>query len=273
MRLSTTLSSSCAKLCASLLFSSAVLTGCSSSLTSMPVSEKAIAVSGNWQISSTSAAAAALPTISGTLSGSSTALSGIFHANGASTCADPKAAFTVGGAADADGKLTLTGPIGGGTLTVTGTLAADGKSVSGAQYKVSGGACAFPSAAQATMQSYAPVTGTYAGRFYDADSATTPVLSMTATLTQSPNATTNGDFTLTGQATLPNNPCFSSPTQVSSAQVTGGSFTMTDADTVLGNTVIASGTFSPDGKTLTITHWQSAGTCGADAGTGTLVQQ
>ncbi|MFC6644010.1 hypothetical protein ACFQBQ_18385 [Granulicella cerasi] len=264
--------SSCAKACATLLASTAILfAGCNGAMTSTATNAKAITVTGNWQITAATSNAT-LPALSGELTGTSTSMTGIFHSNAASACVSPKDAFTVSGSADADNKVTLTGAVAGGTLTITGALAADGKSITNAAYSVSGGSCSLASVS-ATAQSYASVTGTYTGKFYDKDSATLPVLQMTATLTQSPASDTNGNFTLTGSANLGQNPCFTSPTAVSSAIVTGGSFTMTYTDLIIGNSVTASGTFSTDGKTLTITNWVLNGTCGTDSGTGVMTQQ
>jgi hypothetical protein len=152
---------------------------------------------------------------------------------------------------------------------ITGELAANGKSLSSASYRVNGGTCAIAVSA-ATAQTYASITGNYSGTFYDGPNS--PVLSITSTLTQTPASDTDGNFQLSGTATLPNNPCFDSPVSVSGSQVTGGSFTLTYADAVTTNSVTASGTFSTDGKTLTVTNWSSSGPCGVDSGTGTLVQ-
>jgi hypothetical protein len=212
--------------------------------------------------------------LSGELSGSSAAINGILHSDSASACIAPTAAISVTGSANADNLVTLTGDnVAGGTLTITGTLAADGKSLSDATYTVTGGTCAFTAPAPVAFIQYASISGTYSGNFYDADSSTVPVLTMTAQLTQSPASDTDGNFTLTGQANLGSNPCFTSPTAVASSQVTGGSFTMTYADANTGNSVTASGTFSPDGSTLTITGWQLTGSCGPDSGTGLMTKQ
>lgn len=263
------------KLGASLLFAtSLILSGCSGGLTSTPVSAKAIAVSGNWQITATDQAAATLPALSGTLTGSSTSMNGILHSDSASACIPPTQAIEVSGSADANNLVTLTGNnVAGGKLTINGTLAADGKSITNATYKVTGGSCGFNVAAHANAQQYADISGTYNGSFYDSDSATVPVLQMTAQLTQSPTGDTTGNFTMTGQANLGTNPCFASPTALTSAQVTGGSFAMTYADANTGNSVNMSGTFSPDGTSLTVTNWSLTGPCGPDSGNGTMVKQ
>ena len=91
--------------------------------------------------------------------------------------------------------MTLTGKVGGGTLTISGTLAADGKSLTGASYNVAGGSCAFSAKAAATAQAYSSVTGTYSGSFADAGGQ---VISVVANLTQTPESDTDGNFTLSG---------------------------------------------------------------------------
>jgi hypothetical protein len=230
-------------------------------------------VSGNWQISASGSVP--LPQISGSLTDGtvnlgSTPVKGVFHANVASACAKVTDLINVTGTTDSKGITTLTGPIAGGTLTVTGTLAADGRSLSKATVNVSGGQCAFATAAQAAVQNFSSVTGSYAGTFSD---ATGPVMNVKASLTQSPDGDTSGNFTLSGTASLGTNPCFVSPVPVVNSQVTGGTFLLTYTDNTKGNSVTATGTFSADGKTLTVTSWSLTGPCGADTGTGTLTKQ
>ena len=230
-------------------------------------------VSGNWQVSA--AGSVPLPNISGSLTDGavnlgSTPVTGIFHATTATGCAKTTDLISVTGTTDSKGVTTLTGPIAGGTVTVTGTLAADGRSLSNATMNISGGQCAFANTAQATVQNYSSVTGTYAGSFSDAHG---PVISVTANLSQSTTGDTNGNFTLSGTGSFGTNPCFISPVPVVNSQVTGGTFVLTYTDNTKGNSVTATGTFSPDGTTLTISNWSLTGPCGADTGTGTLTKQ
>ena len=245
------------------------LAGCSSGL-STASSFDARSVSGNWQVSSVAASASRLPMLSGELTGSGSAVTGILHPGASAACVAPTTAIEVSGHAGAEDLLTLTGSVGGGTLTISGTLAADGKSMTGASYNVVGGSCAFSGKATATAQAYSSVTGTYSGSFSDAGGQ---VISVVANLTQTPQSDSDGNFTLSGTGTFPNNPCFSSPVTVSNAQVTGGSFTLTYADPSMQNSVTAAGTFSTDASTLTVTGWNLTGSCGPDMGTGTLTRQ
>ena len=244
------------------------LTGCSSNLSPASATD-AQSVSGNWQVASAAPSAGKLPLLSGELSGSASAFTGILHPGPSAVCVAPATAIEVSGTTAAENLLTLTGKVGGGTLTISGTLAADGKSLTAATYNVTGGSCAFSAKAAATAQAYSSVTGTYSGSFSDSGGQ---VITVVADLTQTPESDTDGNFTLSGTGTFPNNPCFSSPVTVSSAQVTGGSFTLTYADPSTLNSVTANGTFSTDAKTLSVTNWTLTGSCGPDTGTGSLTR-
>lgn len=266
-----------------------LLTGCSgtssSGTTGSSITVPAL-VAGNWQFSSSEAAAAKLPVISGELSVStsvstsaratrdaldaSAAITGILHSQSSVACVAPSASFAVSGSVDDKGNVTLSGPLAGGTLAITGALSGDGKSLTNATYDVSGGTCAFAQPADLTAQSYAPISGTYAGNFTDSDGI---VANVTANLTQSPDANGDGNYTLSGTAGLPNNPCFSSSTlTVSNTQVTGNTFTFSFTDPVTNASVTALGTFPYSATTLTVTSWTLTN-CSTDTGTGTMTQQ
>ena len=245
-----------------------LLTGCSATSTGASAS-KAAFVAGNWQFSSVAPAAVHLSGISGELSGSAAAVTGILHAQLASACVAPTTALTVAGSADANGALTLTSAVAGGTLTINGNLAADGRSLSNATYNVAGGTCAFAKPADAVAQAYMPLSGSYTGTFRDGDGL---IATVQANLTQSADANGDGNYTLTGTAT-PNNPCFSTTVPILNTSVTGGNFTFTYTDPNTTNSVTANGTFSNDASTLTVANWTLSGPCGADTGTGSMTRQ
>ena len=249
-----------AAVCASFTLTAVALTGCSDAGTVTTNSTPAVA-KGNWQIGSTVAAAARLASFSGELTPQAGTLTGIFHTQSATACSAPATSFEVAGAADSNNLVTLTGPLAGGTLTLTGTLAADGRSLANATYNVVGGACALPAKVTASAQAFTPITGHYTGNFGDASGQ---VAQVSATFAQSPAADPNGNFTLSGSATVTGDPCFPSAVPISDTQVTGGTFTFTYSAN--GNSVTANGNFSADAATLTVTGWTSAGTCGADTG-------
>lgn len=252
-----------ASLFTSLLAILPLLSGCAVNSATGSATPLPALSTGNWQFSSSAAAAARMPSLSGELSGTSAAISGLLHTQLGSACVTPATVLEVSGAAKSTGALTLTGPLAGGTLTISGTLAADGKSLTDATYTVAGGACAFAQPAIATAQAYTPVNGTYLGTFSDQNG---PLITVTAQLAQSDLSNTSGNFTLNGSGSFGTNPCFTSPVPVSNTQVTGGNFSMTYADATTGNQVTASGTFSPDAQTLTVTSWQLTGSCGPDRG-------
>jgi hypothetical protein len=260
--------SSHSNFCAALLLTSTLLfAGCGNNAPkAIPVS-----VTGNWQISSTATAALKLPALSGSFSGTTAALTGILHSDSLAACIPPTTAIAVSGSTNGKGITTVTGhSLANGTLTLSGTLAADAKSFTDATYTVSGGSCAFAAPAIATAEVFSPISGSYNGTFSDVDG---PVLTLTgAILTQSPTSNADGNFTLSGSATF-NNPCFSNSVSVSNTQVTGGNFTLTYADPNTMNSVVVSGTFSQDGTTLTVTDWTLTGSCGPDSGTGLLTKQ
>ncbi len=253
------------------LLSLPLLTGCAVNGTTAASSPAPALAKGNWQFSSADVSAAHLPSLSGELSGTSASISGLLHAQSVAACVAPTATLEVSGSVDASGAVKLTGPLANGTLIIAGTLASDGKSISDATYTVKGGTCAFVKPAIATAQAYTPINGTYTGTFSDTDG---PVITLSAQLQQSDLSNTSGNFTLNGSGTFGQNPCFTSPVTVSNTQVTGGSFTMTYADATTGNQVTASGTFSPDATSLTVTSWQLTGSCGPDTGVpNTLTKQ
>lgn len=237
-------------------------------LTPTEVAKDAVAVTGNWQF--TSASASNLPALSGELTGSSQAMTGLFHSDSAKSCVAPGQIFEVSGSADAKNEVTLTGsnPV-GGKLTLTGTLAKDGKSMINSSYRVSGGSCAMAKAVAALAQQY-QMSANYAGSFSDSDGQ---VIALTATLSQSNTPDQNGNYTLTGTGTFPSNPCFNSPVTVTASELTGNTFNFTYQDQVTLNSVAVAGNISSDGSTLSVTNWTLTGPCGPDSGTGTLTQQ
>lgn len=226
-------------------------------------------VSGNWQVTA-STTSVPLPRLSGSFVNAPAGVTGILHADQTTGCATANDPITVTGNTNSQGVITLTGSVAGGTLTISGTPSSNGTSLTSATVNVTGGQCAFAAAVPATVENYSPVNGTYIGTFSNAQG---PVVNVTATLTQSPNGDTNGNFALTGTGNFGTNACFVSPVTVVNSQVSGGGFVLTYTDNTTGNSVTATGTFSTDGTVLTVTNWSLTGPCGSDQGTGTLTQQ
>ena len=265
-----------------------LLAGCSStpapaaSGTTTPVPTPAVSyadMSGNWQVSSTTAANAGLSSLGGSLSVSGETVSGIVHPL-SGTCITPalSAPFAVSGSVAPGGVLTLTSTtFAGGTLHLTGTVAANQHSLLNPTFTVSGGACAPAQPALARpvpqdtttttiAQQYQPISGTYTGAFADPDGV---VMNVSATLTQSTSADANGYFHLSGNATFANNPCLNAPV-VTDSVINGNTITATYTDPSTGNSITGSGTFDATATTLTVTTWTLTGSCGPDHGTGTL---
>lgn len=238
------------------------------------------AVTGNWKLSFPGTR---LKALSGSLVVDGASVTGVLHPISSSCAADTNVIPVVGTIASTSTADTLTlsstTAFENGAVAVTGTIAADGRSLSDPTLAVTGGSCvaapavtgaALPRGAAANVaQQYQPISGTYAGSFSDPDGQ---VLPLTATLTQTSSADANGTFHLTGNATFANNPCINTPV-VTDSTVTGDTLSATYTDANTGNSVTASGTFSIDAATLTITNWTISGSCGRDAGTGVLTRQ
>ena len=253
----------------SVLGVSLLLAGCGSGYPPT-VLTNASAITGNWQLASNGASASKLPSLSGQLTGSNAKVTGVFHSDSTAACISPSIVIPLSGVSGADSMVTLTGSLAGGTLTISGALTADGKTLTGASYNVTGGSCAFSAAAEATAQAYSPVSGSYAGTFTNVTGHT---IAFNVDLSQSTTPDANGNFTLTGGSTLLNNFCFNGQIDISNALVTGDNFTLTYTDTALGNSVLVEGTLSVDASTLTVTNWVLSGPCNPTSGTGTLIRQ
>jgi hypothetical protein len=242
------------------------LTGC---VQSMEVPSSFPFASGNWQIDSSDPKAAALPGLSGSLTGTSTNVSGILHVDSVTSCLDPSVAIEVAGWANKGAVLTLTGQVAGGTLTVQGVLAADGRSMGETWYQVEGGNCAL-SPAQGVAQNYKAVTGKYTGSFKDASGL---VSNLTVNLSQSPQADALGNYSLSGQGAFTAFPCLTNPANLTDTEVTGSNVKMTYVDPVTNDSVSVSGNLASDSQSMMVTNWTLSGGCSKDSGTGKLVQQ
>jgi hypothetical protein len=238
-----------------------------------------ILASGNWAIAPQVAPGnpANVPAASGSLLRvADGALTGTFRLSPAPGCLPPATNLVGTGSVDAKGQLHLaSAPINGATWTLTGQLAADGRSLTTAASALSGGTCA-PVTASAAGTLYTPISGTYAGSFTDASGVTVPV-STTLTQTSTPDA--NGQYHLSGNATFPSNPCLTSPA-VTDSLVTGNSLSAAysqqqgPVSSPVTSTVSASGTFNADATVLTISAYSVAGgDCNGDTGTGLLSKQ
>jgi hypothetical protein len=138
------LSASSAPLLASLL--TACSTAPMGSTTGMMTgaTSSAVALSGNWQISTDPSQAARLPQLSGSLTGTGSAVTGIFHATSSNECISPQSKIEVAGSLDEHNVLTLTSaPFASGSiLRLIGTVNS-GNRLAVSTYTITGGTCAF----------------------------------------------------------------------------------------------------------------------------------
>ena len=241
------------------------LSGCTTTLgdpqpTAFPFAD------GNWQFGSSDPKAAALPKISGSLTGPSNNVSGLLHVDVAGGCVQPDDVIEVSGWSDQGAAMVLRGPLAGGTFTLQGVLAADGQSMEEASYKVVGGTCPFPWVST-TAQSYKAVNGNFTGVFKDNSGLSTQ---LTATLTQSLQPDANGNYSLSGQGSFSEFPCLANTAQLTNTEVTGSTVKMTYVDPVTNDAVVVSGQLATGGQSMTVTNWTLAGGCGPDSGTGSL---
>jgi hypothetical protein len=187
----------------------------------------AVALSGNWQISTDPSQAARLPQLSGSLTGTGSAVTGIFHATSSNECISPQSKIEVAGSLDEHNVLPLTSaPFASGSiLRLIGTVNS-GNRLEVSTYTITGGTCAFSAGAtsiSATAHLLQPVSGTYQGTFTDSEGDSLPI---TATLTQTTQPDSNGVFHVSGGATFDSNECISSPI-VADSTVTGNTLSTT----------------------------------------------
>jgi len=269
-----------------------LLSGCATGILPSPsaTANSYTALSGNWQFSSSAAAAARLSSLGGSLSASNLAsggatITGILHPlNVANQCLGANSSLAVTGSIDAASHLTLTAPVSGGTLTLSGTVAPDRKSLSAPTYTISGGACASPAdaavtaqtvgprdgASPVTAQQYQPVSGTYSGTLTTGEGQTFP---LTSTLSQTSQPDANGVYHVQGTASSPGNTCVPTSLSATASTIDGGSISTTYTDSVTGTSITGTGATSPDAATITISNWTINSPCGQDTGTGTLTRQ
>lgn len=257
----------------------ALLVGCgtgnSPAVNTLAASKTYTAAAGNWKF--TTGTASQQVSLAGALAVSGTAVTGTLHRL-TTACSGANESFAATGSIDASGLLTITSDSSSSpTLHVSGLLAPDQRSLITPSISVTGSTCAAPStraagpsprdAVTATAQQYQPLTGSYNGTFTDTSGAT---LAVEASLSQPTTPDVNGVYHLTGYATFPNTPCLAAPV-ITDSTVTGDSLQATYTESQTGDTVSASGTFSSDARTLTITDWILSG-CGNDSGTGLLTR-
>jgi len=167
------------------------------------------AVTGNWEFDlEPSAGAAGLPLykLTGALSAlsSGSAIVGVLRA--ASTSAESACVLTnsgivaVTGTIDSSNNVTLTGPLGGGTLSIFGSYSSGLSEIFG-NLNIAGGSCALaPTAMQGDQ--IADLTGTWVGTMQNVSNTSAPTSAATATFSQSGSPNADGSFSLSGTISL-----------------------------------------------------------------------
>jgi hypothetical protein len=245
--------------------SGSLVVGCG--LANTPV-QVGTSLSGNWSFApSTSSVTLNL----GFTQGAYETVSAVAHLNG-SSCVTPATDILLTGSVGGTNQLQLiSSPFDGTTLTLKGQVTPDGKEITNASWSFAGGNCSTIGTADVTATDYSEISGTYTGNFVDADANQLPV---SAFLEQTTQPDQNGQFSLSGTASFPNNACFSQQPTLTTSLVTGSSLSMTYTDSGSGAVLTASGTFNSTATQLTIANWSiSGGSCDGDSGTGTLTEQ
>jgi hypothetical protein len=163
---------------------------------------------------------------------------------------------------------SLTGKVSGmnitatlGTSTLTGTVSADGKTMSGTFTDPSGNGTW-------AAQKRGTITGNYTGSFNSIPHPAPFPFTVTASLTQA------ADFTVTGTASVTSSTCFTSLTFGTGSRAVGGAFQLVDS--THGVTIDV---FANENGTLSLTapfyglYTITAGPCAGDIGTGSATKQ
>jgi hypothetical protein len=251
-----------------------LLSGCSS-IPAVHAATSYTHVIGNWQFSSSSTNAAALPALAGSLTVEGAQVSGILHPlDSPYDCVTYKTAFPVAGTIDSSGKVVLTSSgFSGGKLTVTGKLSDSQNTITNASYSVTNGVCALLSS-HATGTQFNPVEGTYSGTIHLTSGKSLPI---TTVLTQSAQPDKTGSYHLEANSSLDAmQACIPTPPTVSTSTVTGSNldatYTATSGSKLIK--VAINATVNPDASSLTINSYRiSGGSCDGDSGHGTLTRQ
>lgn len=267
-----------------------LLSGCSTTPSSSSVASNSVpsfaALAGNWLFrSATTASAAHLNSLAGSLAVQGAAVTGTLHPATAGQCLAPTEIVSVTGGISTDGILTLSGQTAGTTITLSGSIAPDRHSLESPTLTATGGACLAANPALiarapiprddgfgTTAQQYQPVSGTYTGTLTTAEGETFP-LSTAVTQLDQPDST--GIYHLqgtAGTAGAPANPCLPAAVAATASTLSGGTLAATFSDNA-GTSLTATGTASPDATTLTLTNWQITSPCGTESGTAVLTRQ
>lgn len=242
-----------------------LLSGCGMANTPLQVGTS---LSGNWAFAP---ASSNVVLNLGFMQGAYETVSAVARLNGTS-CVSPATDILLTGSVGGDNQMMLVSAAFGGTiLTLQGQVSGDGKGMAAAKWSFAGGNCASLGTASVNATNYSAINGTYTGNFVDGSGNS---LAVSALLEQTSQPNLDGQFSLSGTATLPGNNCFANQPSVTTSTVTGSNLAMTYSDPLTSTTLTAVGTFNAIASQLTITSWSiSGGKCNGDAGTGSLAVQ
>jgi hypothetical protein len=243
-------------------------TGTNSSGSSGATTPTAPNITGNWSITVQSTVAAGSVQVGGSLVSNGTQVSGVLHVLN-SSCFQIADDVPVSGSITAGSNaITLTsGTVESQVVTVNGTVAADGKSISSGTYTIAGG-CDNTDHGSLTGFVVPPFINTYTGTFISATAGS--ATNVSATITQAATADGDGLFHVTGTVMFPNGVCFTSATVTPSSAAIGG-FLVLDLATNTGADVLYVGQITDSsGKTINGQYHVNSGNCAGDSGTGNV---
>ncbi|MGA1983688.1 MAG: hypothetical protein ABSG84_14630 [Acidobacteriaceae bacterium] len=240
------------KLRITLLLPLAALLACGSTPSGTSTQTNAYNFSGDWGVrTEANPDTIQITGFSGALSATAGVVSGELttYTNPFTPCMTPSITpVPVSGTVSADGNLTLSLPVAGGTATLSATLTTNLNTFASGTYQVVGGTCAMAATAMQIAQ-YAPLSGTYTGTFSVLNSydLPTPGTATTITAVLSQSATNTGaEFPVTGTVTT-TGACVVSFT-LSNTYVWGG--VMMAGDSTFSYSLIAG--FDPTGSVTDI---------------------
>jgi hypothetical protein len=242
-----------------------LLAGCGMANTPIQVGTS---LSGNWAfVPASSNAVLNL----GFTQGAYETVSAVARLSGAS-CVSPTTDILLTGSVGGNNQMLLvSSAFNGTTLPLQGEVSGDGKGIGAASWTFAGGNCGTMGKASVTATQYSAINGTYTGTFLDGSA--NPI-AVSALLEQTSQPDLDGQFSLSGTATFPDNSCFATQPTLTTSLVTGSNLSMSYTDTTSGAVLTAAGNFNASASQLTITNWSiTGGSCNGASGTGTLTLQ
>jgi hypothetical protein len=164
-------------------------------------------------------------------------------------------------------QITLTGQ-GGYTAILSGTVSADGSTMSGTYTDSSTGAAGATGPGSWAAQKKKSTTGSYSGTY---NSALHPAMIPS---TVSAAVTQGQSFALTGSATVSNSTCFTSLTFGAGSMAVGGALYLVDSNDGTSVVVVPNenGTLN-SGNSFYLVYKITSGACSPDSGSGSVTKQ